>query len=325
MAFAKNHRRICPLQNSLLAFVLTATALPLELPAQATSDQSPANQVVAGSGTNQPSNNAPLTLTLHDALERARKTNPEYRAAVTEAGLAKEDRVQSRAALLPNANINSQFLYTQGTGTGSPRFVANNAVHEYIGQAGATQTFSLANVADYRRTLAAEAVAKARADVAARGLVVTVVQTYYGFVVAQRKYATAQTAFAEGQRFFNISQKLEHGGEVAHSDVIKAELLFNQQQRDLKEAELEMNRSRMELAVLVFPDFNENFSVVDDLQTPEPLPTLDEVQTAAGNKNPDLRAAIAAVREANAAVKVAWNGYLPSLTLDASYGLDSTC
>src|SRR6266851_189723 len=53
---------------------------------------------------------------------------------------------------------------------------------------------------------------------------------------------------------------------------------------------------RLRLAVLVFPDFNENFSVVDDLQTPEPLPAFPEVQTAAARKNPDLRAATSALQ-----------------------------
>ena len=46
---------------------------------------------------------------------------------------------------------------------------------------------SLANFAGYRRAAAAEAVARARAEIAVRGLVVTVVQAYYGYVVAQQK------------------------------------------------------------------------------------------------------------------------------------------
>ena len=233
--------------------------------------QTTPSQPAAGTGTNQPTNSAPLTLTLQDALARARKNNPEYRAAVTEFGLAREDRVQSRAALLPNVNYNTSFLYTQGNGTPTGKFVGANGVHEYLSQGNIHQEISLQNLADYRRTAAALAVAQARAEIAARGLVVTVVQAYYGFVVAQRKYATQQRAAAEAQNFFDISQKLERGGEVAHSDVIKAEIQFQQQQRDLQQAELEMNRTRLELAVLVFPDFNENFSVVDDLQTPEPL------------------------------------------------------
>ena len=285
--------------------------------------QTTPSQPAAGTGTNQPTNSAPLTLTLQDALARARKNNPEYRAAVTEFGLAREDRVQSRAALLPNVNYNTSFLYTQGNGTPTGKFVGANGVHEYLSQGNIHQELSLQNLADYRRTAAALAVAQARAEIAARGLVVTVVQAYYGFVVAQRKYATQQRAAAEAQNFFDISQKLERGGEVAHSDVIKAEIQFQQQQRDLQQAELEMNRTRLELAVLVFPDFNENFSVVDDLQTPEPLPAFPEVQTAAARKNPDLRAATSALQAANSEVAIAWNGFLPSLSLDYFYGIDA--
>jgi outer membrane protein TolC len=220
-------------------------------------------------------------------------------------------------------NYNGAFLYTEGNGTGASRFVANNGVHEYISQGNVHEDISLANFADYRRASAAQAVARARAEIAARGLVVTVVQAYYGFVVAQRKYSTAQRAATEAQRFVDISQKLEHGGEVAHSDVIKAQIQTNQQQRDLQEAELEMNRSRLELAVLIFPDYNENFSVVDDLQMPEPLPSFPEVQTAAANKNPELRAALAALQQANHEVAAAWNGFLPSLSLDYFYGIDA--
>jgi len=300
-----------------------ATAILVTLALKAASAQtapSPAvNQV-----DNQQFSNAPLTLTLQDALARAKKINPEYRAALTESGLAKEDKVQSRAAFLPNVNFNTSFLYTQGNGTPAARYIANNGVHEYISQGNIHQEFSLANVADYRRTLAAEAGARARAEIAARGLVVTVVQAYYGFAVAQQKYATAQRAEAEAQRFSDISQKLEHGGEVARSDVIKAQIQLQQQQRELQEAELEMNRSRLELSVLVFPDFTENFSVVDDLEVPEPLPMFPEVQTAAANQNPELRAALAVVQESNRAVAEAWNGFLPSLSVDYFYGIDAS-
>ena len=272
---------------------------------------------------NQPMSPAPLTLTLQDAITRARKNNPEYQAALTQYGLAREDRVQGRAALLPGVNYDAGFVYTQGNGTSTGRFVGANGVHEYISQGNVHQDISLQGIADYRRARAAESVARARSQIAARGLLVTVVQTYYHFVVAQRKYATAQRAAAEGQRFLDISQKLEHGGEVAHSDVIKAQIQFQQQRRELQESELEMNRSRLELAVLVFPDFNENFTVVDDLQAPEPLPSFPEIQAAAAKQNPELRAAMGALQEARQAVGVAWSGFLPSLKLDYFYGIDA--
>jgi|SRR4029077_895107 len=303
----------CGMRSPLLIWV---SSLGLAASAQVTPGQG-----VAGNG--QAANVAPLTVTLQDALQRARKNNPEYRAALTEYGLAREDRVQSRAGLLPSVNYNAGFVYTEGSGTATPRFIANNGVHEYISQGNVHQALSLEGVADYRRTLAAEAVARARSEIAARGLVVTVVQAYYGFAVGQRRYANAQRASSEALHFLDISQKLEHGGEVAHSDVIKAQIQSNQQQRDLQEAELEMNRRRLELAVLIFPDFNQNFNVVDDLQTPEPLPAFQEVEAAAANKNPELRAALAALQEAKQEVAVAWNGFLPSLNFDYFYGIDA--
>ena len=272
------------------------------------------------SGTN---GSAPLTITLQDALTRAKANEPQFRAALTDYGVAKQNTVVSRAALLPNVTYNAEFLYTQGNGTASGRFIANNGVHEYLSQANVHQVLSLENAAEYRRVRAVEALAKARAEIATRGLVVTLTQAYYGLVVAQRKYSIAQRAEGEAQHFFDITQKLERGGEVAHSDTIKAQLQFEQQQRALADAQLEMDRSRLELAVMIFPNFNQDFTTVDDLENIEPLPSYQEAEARAGKENPQLGAALAAMRAANQEVAVAWNGFLPSLSLDYFYGIDA--
>jgi len=260
-----------------------------------------------------------------DALTKARGNNPQLQSAFTALGLAHQDLVQSRAALLPNVTYNMGEIYTQPSqhGINNPGFIANNGVHEYIAQGNVHEALSLTNFADYGRAAAAQAVARAKSEIALRGLVVTVAQAYYGYLSAQRKYATAQRANEEAQRFLGISQKLEQGGEVAHSDVIKAQLQSQQIQRDLREAELGMNKSRLDLAVLIFRDFTENFTVVDDLATPQPLPTFDELKAAGARNNPDLRAAQAALRQASREVTSAWGGVLPALSLDYWYGIDA--
>src|ERR1700739_4974719 len=166
---------------------------------------------------NSPPSNAgpPLTLTLQDALQRAQVNSPEFRAALTELGLAHEDKVQGRAALLPGVNYNNSIIYTQGNNTHSntPAFIANNGVHEYISQGNVHQDFSLATYGEYRKAAALEAVAKARAEIATRGLVVTVVKSYYGLLVAQRKYGTEQLAADQARQFLYTRQKLEKSGE----------------------------------------------------------------------------------------------------------------
>jgi outer membrane protein TolC len=271
---------------------------------------------------------APIVLTLQDALQRARNLDRAYRTALADAGVAHEDHVQARANLLPSLIYNNQYLYTQGTGIPGPlttdtRYIANNGVHEYISQGNVHQVVSASQFADFSRTEAAAAVAHAKAEVAARGLVVTVVKTYYAEIVARRKYANAQLAAQEAKGFFDLSQKLEQGGEVAHSDVIKANLQANESDRALREAELEMGRSHIELAVLVFPNFNQDFSTVDDLRLPPPLPPMQEVEQQAKTKNPELYAAMQAMRAANYEVLASRAGYLPALSLDYFYGIDA--
>ncbi|HXB21743.1 MAG TPA: TolC family protein, partial [Candidatus Solibacter sp.] len=271
-----------------------------------------------------PSTQAPQTITLQDALALARKNSVDFQAALTEQGFVHQDKVQARAALLPTVSYGTQYLYSQGNGTPIVRFIANNAVHEYISQGDVHEVLAYSGVADYARSRALEAAARAKAEIAARGLVVTVVQSYYGLLTAQRKYATNQAAAAESERFLKISRQLESGGEVAHSDVIKAQIQYQSGQRDLREAQLAMDKSRLDLAVLLFPNFNENFTVVDDLDLAPPLPSFEEFVKMAEAKNPDLRVSTALLQAAEYGVSSARAAYFPNLTLDYLYGIDAT-
>ena len=268
----------------------------------------------------------PLVITLQDAIARAKANDPKFRSVLTELGLAHQDVVQSRAGLLPNASYNMEYIYTQGGGNpnfAGARYIANNGVHEYIAQGNVHQALSPGMLAEHGAVEAAEALARAKAEIAARGLVVTVVEAYDGYVVAQRKYANAQRATVEANHFLDISQKLETGGEVANSDVIKAKIQAQQQQRSLQDATLQMNKSRLDLAVLLFPNFDQNFSVVDDIGLPEPLPAFSEVEAAGTKNNPDVRAALATLRQSDEKVKSAWAAMLPSLAADYFYGIDA--
>jgi outer membrane protein len=271
-----------------------------------------------------PQSDAPIRLTLEDALARAQRNSVTYQAALTEAGIAHEDKKQAVSALLPSVVYNNSAIYSEGIGRDdTTKFIANNAVHEYISQGNAHETIGLTEVAEMRRTRAAASAAKARAEIASRGLVVTVVQTYYGALAAQRKLEASQRAADEGEQFLKLTQQLENGGEVAHSDVIKAELQVNDRRRQLQEARLALLNTRLDLAVLIFPNFNDNFELAEDLHAPVSLPSLPEVQQKAAENSPDIRAAVEAAKDAGQGVNVARAGYFPSLSLDYFYGIDA--
>ena len=91
-------------------------------------------------------------------------------------------------------------------------------------------------------------------------------------------------------RSLEISQELERGREVAHSDVVKSQLQENTQQQALQEAKLAMESARLDLAVLLFRDFDENFRSWTIWTVAPALPPLPDVETMAARENPTLAA-----------------------------------
>ena len=268
----------------------------------------------------------PVTLTLKDALALAEKNDPALLAATSDALSAREDSRQARTALFPSLSGRSEYLGTQGNGKLSEsRFVTNDGVHVYRDWAVVHEDLSpgtLSRVGAHRAGVA-EALARAKVEIARRGLAATVTKNYYTLLAGQRKYATAQTALDQARHSLDISQELERGREVAHSDVVRSQLQENAQQVALQEAKLSMENARLDLAVLLFRDFNEDFSIVDDLDAAPALPPLDEAENMAARGNPTLAAALETLRAASLDVKIARQAYLPTLTVDAVYGIEA--
>jgi outer membrane protein TolC len=296
--------------NHVLARLLVAALL-----ATATT----ADSVFAGQPTP-----ADLSMTLQTVLEQGRANAQVFRTAQLASDLAVEDKKQARAALLPSVTGFGQVIATQPNGTPSGIWVPNDGPRVYATWLNVHgDVFSLAKWADYRSAAAAEAVARARAEVAGRGLVATIVQNYYLLVAAQRKLTSAQQALREAQQFVDITEKQESGGEVAHADVVKARIQVAQRTRDAQEAELTVLKSRLSLSVLIFPDFRDTFTVVDDLQTVMPLLPAADLKAAAIADSPDLRVATASLQQETSAVGAARGGVLPSVSFDYFYGIDA--
>jgi outer membrane protein TolC len=268
----------------------------------------------------------PLTLSLSDALERAEKNSPQFQAAVTAVNLAHEGQVQASAAMKPQFSYLMQYLNTQGNGI-SPvgRFVTNDGVHVYRAWGVMHQDMpgSFFIDAGPRRAAYMKAIADAEQDVAQRGLNVTVTQDYYALLVAERNYATAQKSLQDSRRFLQIAEALEKGGEVAHADVIRFQIEVNQKENTLADAKLAMSDAQLNLSVLLFPTFNENFTVVDDLDTPPPIPSFQQAEAMAKNRNPDLRAALAAYNASGVDVAMAKSAFFPSLGIEFDYGIEA--
>ena len=274
-------------------------------------------------------------ITLDEAIRRAQAVETTYGSALADAGVAAAQRGIARSVLLPGVVYHNQFLYTQGLSipvaqsisngqsTTGVRFISNNAIHEYFSQGVVSETISGAGVADYRRTNAEAAAAQARLEISRRGLVSTVVEFYYSVLATDAKVTVANRALAEATRFGTITRQREAGGEVAHADTVRADLQEQQRKRELNDAVLSADKARVDLGVLLFPDPTTPYSLATTLDQMPPLPTKAEVETAAKTNNPDLRAALESLRAADFEVTASRFGYMPDLSLNYFYGIDS--
>ena len=268
------------------------------------------------------------TITLTDALQRARQYGGQVQSASLGVSQAAEDRFQAQMASRPTVSAFNQYINTQGNGTPSGTFVANDGVHIYNEQAVIhEEALMLVRHGELNRAMAAEAVARAKVDVAARGLNATVIQNYYAIISAQRKAVNTQTSLAEAERFLDITQKQEKAGEAARADVVRAQMALPPLRRDLQDAQVAVEKAKIALGVLIFPDFrmdyNAEFSVADDLDQPAMLPPIADAQSQATATSPDLKVANASIMEAGYDTQVARYGYLPSLGIDLFYGIDA--
>ena len=275
------------------------------------------------------------SITLDEALKRAQANAPAFAAAVALSKTAALDHSIARAALLPSAIYNNQFLYTQGArlssntarqalnplGPGVPTFIANNAVHEYVSQASFNEVLGLAQYAALARATALAAVAKAELEISRRGLTSTVVGLFYSSTATANRVAVEQGALQEAADFVKQTQERENVREAAHADVLKAELTMQQRQRDVADAQLFAEKARLDLGVLLFADPRTPYNVT--LPEAKPLPSRAEISSAANTDNPELKVALATFQARSLDIAVAQAAYLPALALNYNYGIDA--
>ncbi len=276
----------------------------------------------------------PVVITLDEAIRRAQASEPAYLAARAASQSADLDRSIARAGLLPNARLYSQDIYTQPNGIYTegdagepsaplPRFVANDSrPREYIAQGIVDETFSLAGTAALHRADAVAAMASAEQEIARRGLVAAVTGLFYTSLAADHKLTVAGQARQEAADFTKLTSEREQAREAAHADVVKAQLLEQQRDRDAEDAKVAAEKARLDLGVLLFADPRTEYTLSAP-ETAPPLASKEDVEQAAARGNPELKSALAALSASNADVQAAWGALLPNFDLNVTYGIDA--
>ncbi|MBB5064595.1 TolC family protein [Granulicella mallensis] len=274
---------------------------------------------------------AVTTISLDEAIRRAEANESGFASASAESRASQLDRSIARAGLLPSASFHNQYLFTQGNGSGdrigqtanapAPRFIANNAVHEYASQGVVNETVGLQQFSAVSLADANAAKAAAEMEIARRGLVSAVVTLYYGLISAETKLTALQGAADEANHFVTLTQQRQEARESAHADVVKAQLQQQQRTRDLADAQVSATRARLELGVLLFPDPRTAFKT--EATAVPVLPDRSDIEADAAKNNAELKSALASLHASQAEVTSARAAYLPDLGLNFTYGVDA--
>ena len=271
-------------------------------------------------------------ISLDEAIQRAEESDPAFASAKAESRALQMERSNARAAFLPTATYHNQVIYTEPNGQTSrigqtvgeptPVFIANNAIREYTSQGVFNETAGFQQVGAIRLADATAARAEAEAEIARRGLVATVVALYYGYGSKSAKTLVASRALDEANHFVETTQQRERAREVAHADVIKAQIEQQQRARESADAQLTRDKARLELAVLLFPDPMTPFDV-EPPTAPVVLPERSAVEAAARQNNPELKSALASLSASKAENYAAKAAFFPEVGLNATYGIDA--
>lgn len=262
------------------------------------------------------------SLSLDEALEIARRNNPQYQQAVNGRTRAQAGMRSAYGALLPSADASMGASYREGR----PQFfggVAFGATSDIVSSSwglSANSRLSLNTFYNIRRANAQLDAADADVDAALYSLRNNVTGQYLLALQTQARASLQDTLVVQQRLQLELAQARAGVGAATSLDVKRAEVSLGQQEvaalRARNTAEVERLRLFQQLGV----PMPEDLELSADLPMPPTTFQLSDLLTTARQSNPALRATLARERVAVAGVKSARGEYTPTLSFSASVG-----
>jgi len=270
-------------------------------------------------------------LTLDEAQRLAATQASAFQRAGISEQIASEDVRQARAAFRPKVTAPGSYIYTSPAidpPPGTPReqsFINANAISEYLALMNVEGDVDISGRlrAALARSRADLEAAHAGTEVARRELARSVVEAYYGLVLARALTRAAQQNLDSAEQFQQVTALLFSGGEVAAVDVTRAELQTLTRRDEMEKARANEVVAVGALQVLVGYDFSRPVNVIDFiLAVPDPS-ELQRFSADTVSRRPELLQFDAEHRAAEQEIKLARAERLPQLSYSLSGGFDA--
>jgi outer membrane protein len=264
----------------------------------------------------------PASLSLQQAIEIARTTNPGFLQTRNDEALADWDVRQSWGQLMPTASA-SGGLSWQGSGeqqfgtltlgdlgfTNQPSFYGSSYGLS-LGYQLDWATINGPKLAKAQRTATMDGIGVAEADLIAR-----VTTAYIDILRQEDAVRIAEQQLENAQFNLRLAEGQLEVGQVTPIDVGQAEVQVGRAQVTLLQARNGATTSRMRLLQLLGLGVDQTFETSTAFEFSLPEWDLDELTEMALGGNPELLRRRSSTDAADVNVSSAWSAYLPTLSL----------
>ncbi len=268
----------------------------------------------------QSSGQAPVQLSLQEALTLARENSPSYRQTLNDEGPAAASVRAAYGALFPTLNGSSGASYSRA----GRQTIANQVFSQ--GSPTISSNYNLsASWSLSKRSLLGPGASKAQQEVvdenisaAGINLAADVTTQYLSALRAAATTEVAQQQVARNQEFLALAQARQTVGQTSIIDVRQAEVTLGSSQVSLLRARQAEIDAKIELLRRMGMPVDANVGALrltESFQLTQPNFSLETLLATAGVANPNIRVADAQFASAKYGVRTAKAAYLPSFSV----------
>lgn len=263
-----------------------------------------------------------VRLTLQEAIEIARGSNPTYLITANDENDAAWQQREAYAAFLPSVSVSGAGQYVaEGTPnlgflTGADLGVGKvpSSYYSSYGIEGAIE-LSGATLFDAARASANRKATSAQVDAAGFTLAAEVTQQYLAALRAQDEVRLARESLESAQQSYDLAAGQFESGAAPRLDVTNAEVTRGRAEVALLQAEQSAQTEKLRLVQTLGISPEAPLELVSTFEIFEPTWTLEELTERALASHPQLIAARASEKAGVAGARAAKMQYLPSLRL----------
>lgn len=267
---------------------------------------------------------AAIRLTLEEAIEIARGSNPTFLTTANDEGDAAWRAREAYAAFLPSLSMDGAAQYV-AEGTPNLGFLTGADVgvgripSSYYSSYGITAAVELSGATLFQaaRARADRKATAAQVDAAGYTLAADVTQQYLAALRAQDEVRLARETLESAQQSYQLALGQFEAGEAPRLDVTNAEVTRGRAEVGLLQAEQQAETEKLRLMQQMGVTPTGPVELASTFAIFEPTWTIEELTERAMAAHPQLVAARASERAGVASARAAKMQYLPSLRLAA--------